>query len=72
MALEVISDQVVRITLSGYIQTSESVAALPKGDRPRTIVLPFGDSSAAPEKLAIEVTGPAGASIFIDRLALLP
>ena len=72
VALEVRSDQDVKIALNGASQVLESAVTVPKGDKSRTIVLPFGDNSAAPDKLAIETTGLAGASIFIDRIALLP
>ena len=72
VALEVRSDQDVKIALNGASQVLESAVTVPKGDKSRTIVLPFGDNSAAPDKLAIEATGLAGASIFIDRIALLP
>ena len=72
VAMEIRSDQDVRIALSGPGATPESAATVSKGTSSQTIVLPIGDHGAAPGHLAIEATGPAGASVFIDRMALLP
>ena len=75
LVLEVRNDAPVTLRLHSSGSDTGAVAStasLPQGTQAQTVVLPIQDRAVKMNELKLEVTGSANASIFIDRMALLP